>query len=199
VHPFAAGPQSVEEVAFHQSAIQGLSGLGESPFGATANVLRVPCVTLDDFLAQREITDLDFLKIDAEGYDFDVLESLDFSRITPELVLVEYGAHFARQTPDVVNKAIAAMAAQGYGALVFGYADDGNFKRARWVYRLTDLWIDPPAVEQDEASFGNILFYPAGNPRLLVTLQVLLDNCDSQGEVFSDATSDRLRTGAEQP
>jgi FkbM family methyltransferase len=190
VHPIAAGRQSADAVEFHQSTIQGLSGLGESPFGATASVLRVPSVTLEDFLAQREIADVDFLKIDAEGYDFDVLESLDFHRVKPELVLIEYGAHFARQTPAAVNGAIADMAARGYGALVFGYADDGNFRRARWVYRLTELWVDPPSVTQDETSFGNILFYPAGNTRLLVTLQVLLDNCDSPCEVWADAPSD---------
>jgi FkbM family methyltransferase len=197
VHAIAAGRQSADAVEFHQSAIQGLSGLSESPFGATANVLRVPSITLKDFLAQREITDVDFLKIDAEGYDFDVLESLDFHRVKPELVLIEYGAHFARQTPAAVNAAIADMTARGYGALVFGYADDGNFKRSRWVYRLTELWVDPSSVAQDEASFGNILFYPAGNSRLLVTLQVLLDCCDSPGEVWTDPPS--ARVGALQP
>ena len=190
VHAIAAGRQSADAVEFHQSAIQGLSGLGESPFGATVSVLHVPSVTLEDFLAQREITDVDFLKIDAEGYDFDVLESLDFHRVKPELVLIEYGAHFARQTPAAVNAAIANMAARGYGALVFGYADDGNFKRARWIYRLTELWVDPPTVTQDEASFGNILFYPARNTRLLITLHGLLDNCDSPSEVWADAPSD---------
>jgi len=190
VHAIAAGRQSADAVEFHQSAIQGLSGLGESPFGATASVLRVPSVSLEDFLAQREIADVDFLKIDAEGYDFDVLESLDFRRVKPELVLIEYGAHFARQTPAIVNAAIADMAARGYGALVFGYADDGNFKRARWVYRLTELWVDPLSVTQDDASFGNILFYPAGNTRLLITLHVLLDSCDSPCEVWADAPSD---------
>jgi hypothetical protein len=51
------------------------------------------------------------------------------------------------------------------------------------------LWVDPPSVAQDEASFGNILFYPAGNTRLLITLQVLLDNCDSPCEVWADALS----------
>ena len=190
VHALAAGSRSAEAVEFHQAAIQGLSGFGESPFGASAAVLTVPCVTLEDFLAQRKITVVDLLKIDAEGYDFDVLESLDFHAVKPELILVEYGMHFARQTLAVVNRAIADMAARGYGALVFGYTDDGNFKHARWVYRLTEISVDRPLVTQDEAAFGNILFYPAGNPRLLVILQTLLDSCDTPGEVWPDAPSD---------
>jgi FkbM family methyltransferase len=188
VHAFAAGSRSAEAVEFHQTAIQGLSGLGESPFGATATVLRVPCVTLEDFLARRGISAVDLLKIDAEGYDFEVLESLNFHSVKPELVLIEYGTHFARQTLAVVNRAIADMAARGYGALLFGYADDGNFKRSRWVYRLTALCIDRPVAAQDDAAFGNILFYPAGDPRLLVLLQALLDSCDAPREVWRDAS-----------
>ena len=42
VHAIAASSESVDAIEFHQSATQGLSGLGESPFGATQNVLRVP-------------------------------------------------------------------------------------------------------------------------------------------------------------
>ena len=33
---------------------------------------------------------IDFLDIDAEGADLDVLESLDFSKYSPELICVEY-------------------------------------------------------------------------------------------------------------
>jgi len=57
VHALAAGGQSAQSVPFHQAAIQGLSGLGSSPFGATASVLEVPCVTLADFCAGPEADD----------------------------------------------------------------------------------------------------------------------------------------------
>lgn len=132
---------------------------------------------------------MDLLKIDAEGYDFHVLESLNFDSVIPELVLLEYGAHFACQTLTVVNRAIADMASRGYGSLVFVYADDGNFKRSRWVYRLTSLYVDQPLVAQDCAAFGNIFFCPASNPRLLVALQSLLDCCDAPREVGPGAPS----------
>jgi FkbM family methyltransferase len=178
IHAFAAGSQSAGSVAFHQAAIQGLSGLSDSPFGATANVLQVPCVRLEDFCAQRGITALDFLKIDAEGYDFDVLESLDFERVKPELIMIEYGTHFARQTLDVINRGVADMASRGYGAVVFAYADDGNFKRSVWQYRLTGVYVDRAVPAQEGAAFGNILFYRAADPRLLLVLQGLLDSCD---------------------
>jgi FkbM family methyltransferase len=177
VHALAAGSRSAAAVPFHQAALQGLSGLGDSPFAATTNLLQVPCVTLADFCAQQAISSVDFLKIDAEGYDFDVLASLDFQRVQPELVLIEYGTHFPRQTPEVINRAIADMQSQG------------NFKRSVWVYRLTGLYVDRPLPEQvgrwdgrvleERPSFGNILFYRADNPRFLLTLQSLLDSCDA--------------------
>lgn len=170
VHALAAGSTSAESVPFHQAAVQGLSGLADSPFANTATVLNVPCVTLADFCAQQAIEVVDFLKIDAEGYDFDVLDSLDFQRVRPELVLVEYGTHFPRQSIAEVNRAIAAMASRGYGAVVFAYADDGNFKRSVWIYRLTGVQIDREITPQEGESFGNILFYPLDNPRLLLML-----------------------------
>jgi FkbM family methyltransferase len=188
IHALAAGRQSAESVEFHQAAVQGLSGLSDSPFGATTSVLQVPCVTLRDFCEQRALDVVDFLKIDAEGYDFDVLESLGFERVRPELILVEYGTHFARQTLDVINRAIADMAARGYGAVVFTYADDGNFKRSIWKYRLTGLYIDQSvAAAQGDEAFGNILFYPRDDSRLLLMLQSLLDGCDQPREIWGDS------------
>ncbi len=69
---------------------------------------------------------------------------------------------------------------------MFGYADDGNFRQGRWVYRLTELSIDQPVVMKNDVSFGNILFFPVDNPRLLVMLQTLLDNCDAPRKVWRD-------------
>jgi FkbM family methyltransferase len=185
IHALVAGSQSAGSVAFHQATVQGLSGLNDSPFAATANVLQVPSTTLADFCAQQSITSIDFLKIDAEGFDFDVLESLDFQRVQPELILVEYGTHFQRQPLSVVNQAICDMASRGYGAIVFAYADDGNFKRSVWQYRLTGLLVDEPLPAETGESFGNVLFYRAENPRVLLNLQALLDSCDDPRKLWS--------------
>jgi FkbM family methyltransferase len=184
IHAVAVGSATQPEIAFHQAAMQGLSGLGDSPFGATARVIRVPCLTLRDFCSTNGIRDLDFLKVDAEGYDFDVLASHDFDAVKPDLVLIEYGTHFPRQTLGIVNCAIADMASRGYGSVVFSYADDGNFKRARWVYRLTELLVDRAIPDSDAISFGNILFYRASDARLLLALQALLESCDRPRETW---------------
>lgn len=51
----------------------------------------VPVSTLDSIIEERlEGASLDFLHIDAEGYDFEILKSLDFSKCRPKVVLLEF-------------------------------------------------------------------------------------------------------------
>ena len=49
----------------------------------------VPCVRLETLLERRGITHLDFLQIDTEGSDYDILRTLDFSRIRPTYINYE--------------------------------------------------------------------------------------------------------------
>jgi len=73
------------------------------------------------------------------------------------------------------------MVARGYGALVFGYDDDGNFAQGRWQYRLTSLLVDAPASAAAPAgsgrSFGNILFYERDDRSFLSFVHALLESC----------------------
>lgn len=51
----------------------------------------VPSMTLDALLAKHGLADLDLLQIDAEGYDWHVLQTLDLSRVRPRLIQLETG------------------------------------------------------------------------------------------------------------
>ena len=164
------------EVAFHQTQT-GLSGLGESPFGATEAVLTVACTRLDNFYAGHNVKFVDFLNIDAEGFDFDVLASHDFSLMQPSIVMVEYGTHFETESLPVINQAIARMAEAGYGSVVFNYFDDGNFSEGKFIYRLTHILIDQALPDIGRTAFGNILFYRSDDVDFLETLYALLDVC----------------------
>lgn len=53
--------------------------------------IKVRCITLTSLLKQHGLNRLDLLHVDAEGYDFDVLQSLDFGWCTPRMVLFESG------------------------------------------------------------------------------------------------------------
>ena len=54
-------------------------------------VLRTRSLTsiLDEYLDKNQ--KIDFLNVDAEGHDLQVLKSLDFARYTPEIIVVEIG------------------------------------------------------------------------------------------------------------
>lgn len=69
--------------------------IGTSP----ANLRRVdvPGMTLDGLFEKHGITDLDLLQIDAEGYDWQVLQTLDLARHKPRLVQLETG-HLDRES-----------------------------------------------------------------------------------------------------
>ena len=172
----AVSNSSMPEVPFHQSQT-GLSGLGDSPFGVTEAVFSVPCTSLSKFYVDHNVKFVDFLKIDAEGFDFDVLASHDFGVMQPPLVMVEYGTHFASESLQVINQAITEMAAAGYGSVVFNYFDDGQFSQGNFTYRLTHILIDQPLPDLGKVAFGNILFYRTDDVEFLLTLHALLSTC----------------------
>lgn len=51
----------------------------------------VPCISLSKLVADRKIKTIDFLQIDAEGYDFEIVSAIDFDRIKPRLIHFEHG------------------------------------------------------------------------------------------------------------
>lgn len=84
VAPEAAGPPA------SLLSQRGLSTLHFKP-GRNMNgsVIQVPTATLNDVLAKAGIDHVDFLSIDVEGAEPDVLRGLDFARYQPKLVLMD--------------------------------------------------------------------------------------------------------------
>jgi FkbM family methyltransferase len=186
IHAVAVNNTTDTEVVFHKSRTNGCSGLGDSPFAPTSATMKVPCTSLARCYVELGITAVDFLKIDAEGFDFDVLESHDFHALQPRLILIEYGTFFARQTLDVINAAIARMATHGYGAVVFNYTADGDFKKGEWSYRLTEMLVDTRVPNFGREAFGNILFYRHDDTHFALTLYALLETCSRPTDVAPD-------------
>jgi FkbM family methyltransferase len=52
-------------------------------------VEKVHCITFKQLLEKHQISEVDFLQIDAEGYDFEILKSIDFSITRPLFVNYE--------------------------------------------------------------------------------------------------------------
>ena len=90
-----AGAQS-GEVEFHLvDRLHGFSSVHAhamalaSQFGASHRIQRVAMSTLNELIAREGVRDIDFLKIDVEGAEADVLAGLDLSRYRPRALCIE--------------------------------------------------------------------------------------------------------------
>jgi FkbM family methyltransferase len=173
--PAAVTSAGAATVRFHQSRVRGLSGLAASPYGETEAVIEVPGLRLADYCREHRIERVDFLKIDAEGHDFDVLASLDPARLKPRLVMLEFGTVFAGQPLAEVNRVMAAMKEHGYRTVAFCGDDEGSFRRGDWSYELRRILLDAPLPEQAREVFGNLLFFRQDDRDFLLALHALLD------------------------
>ena len=157
VHPFAVSDAAKAKVRFYRASQHGLSGLNPTIYGRVDKVSTVRCVRLGPFLREQSVRKIDFLKVDAEGWDFEVLAGHDFEHLRPTIIFIEYGAE--RQRPHVV-RVLDRMRLRGYSALLFNYTDDGNFRKGIWESRLISVVAGDRARELPADAFGNILFYP---------------------------------------
>jgi FkbM family methyltransferase len=58
-------------------------------FGASYRTVRMPVMTLAQLCAEHRLTEIDFLKIDVEGGEADVLYGGDWRRYRPKVVVIE--------------------------------------------------------------------------------------------------------------
>lgn len=52
----------------------------------------VPCINLMKLIFEKNLKDLDYLQIDTEGFDFQILKMIDFKAISPKLIRFEYAS-----------------------------------------------------------------------------------------------------------
>ncbi|MBY0563549.1 MAG: FkbM family methyltransferase [Hyphomonadaceae bacterium] len=72
--------------------------------------LQVPCLPLSDILDQHAEAPIDFLTVDCEGLDLEVLKSNDWTRFRPRVVMVEDFDEFRRRRDGGASEsAIAAF------------------------------------------------------------------------------------------
>lgn len=58
-------------------------------FGGEFKILQLPCVRLGSILEQYDITYIDFLSLDTEGCELEILKTIDFEKITIHVITVE--------------------------------------------------------------------------------------------------------------
>lgn len=68
--------------------------------------IMVESLTLVQLIEKYEMQDIDLLMIDAEGSDFEILNSIDFTLINPTIIYYEH-FHFSEEQKQVITKMLA--------------------------------------------------------------------------------------------
>lgn len=59
----------------------------------------VDCITIEDVLKKHNMQELDLLQIDTEGYDYEIIKTIDFSKLKPSFIAFEY-VHLSQQEQE---------------------------------------------------------------------------------------------------
>jgi FkbM family methyltransferase len=105
------------------------SGFHLAGMGARIELTDVPSLTFESLCRKHAIGELDLLVIDAEGYDYEIINAIDFERHRPRLLVFESN-HFS---PEERAHSDAYLAELGYETMYEGFdtwchdprADDG--------------------------------------------------------------------------
>ena len=106
-------PQTYDQLSsFNKDHVKSL-GEGVIPYILEIDV---PCLSLPDLLDKHQVKKLDLLHIDVEGFDYQVLSQLDFSKYHPKVILYEH-AHLSESEK---KQAKTLLDQHGYGVAVHG-------------------------------------------------------------------------------
>jgi len=90
-------------------------------------------VTLADAMAEHGIPDIDFLKIDSEGFDLIVLRGLAWSDCRPRVIQCEFEDSKTRRLGYGYHDLASFLVAQGYHVLVSEWYPIQSYgSRHRW-------------------------------------------------------------------
>jgi FkbM family methyltransferase len=103
-------------ITFHQCAISELSGLDEAhikSFGSNAPIeaMVVANMHINALLDRYATRQIDYLSIDVEGVDIELLEAMNFNKYRPYFIQCEPSEHFL---PGASDKVSAMLEAKGY-------------------------------------------------------------------------------------
>lgn len=118
VHSDAISETDGQTLSFYASPESpGVSSL--TPFLPSHKpVAQVQTTRLDTFMAANGITDVDYLKIDAEGHDLFVLKSFPFDRVSPRAVLCEFEDRKTKPLGYQMTDMADLLVAAGYEVII---------------------------------------------------------------------------------
>ncbi len=149
--PAAVSDEAGEMALYTSELSTGVSSL--AAFTADHSpTTRVPIVTLGEYLAGAGITAVDFMKIDVEGFERNVLRGHDWS-IRPELIVLEFEDAKTVALGYSWNDLAADLAARGYEILVSEWYPVQRYGVAHRWRRLARY----PTDLADPGAWGNLI------------------------------------------
>ena len=83
--------------------------------------IRVKCISLNNFLVTNNITNLDLLVLDTEGFDFEILINMDFNVIKPKIIRFEHGIRDEVMSTANFNILCTKLNSVGYQIIAESY------------------------------------------------------------------------------
>jgi len=81
----------------------------------------VICYTLDEVLERYSIEKLDLLQIDAEGYDAEIINGIDFDKVSPSILRFEHGLSQGIMSTRVFMDIVHRLNSAGYQVVCESY------------------------------------------------------------------------------
>jgi FkbM family methyltransferase len=108
---------------------RGLASFDETHWKKTALVpnadyleqVKVKCVSFEDFIKSNAIAKLDLLLLDTEGYDYQILMSIDFAHIKPRMIRFEHGLRNQVMSPENFTAVCSYLNSFGYQIIAESY------------------------------------------------------------------------------
>jgi len=158
IYPVALGEESGTLPLYRSPVSAGISGLLN--FHKThTEAEQVEVTTLNSFLEKENISNVDFLKIDAEGYDYLVLKGMNLSKYMPKVILCEYEDKKSKKLNYTFKDMTAYLHQNGYKCVFSEWHPLAEYGSGHSWWRFTTNQDDINA----ETSWGNILAVPAEN------------------------------------
>lgn len=150
----AVGAEEASGVAFYTSDLSsGISSL--SPFHVSHHPAgTVDVTTLDRLIAEKALASVDFLKIDVEGHEMDVLAGLDFSRLKPRAIVAEFEDAKTAGRGLSMHDLASVLVSAGYAVFVSEWHPIESYGRKHSWRRLR-----PYPWEPEPGAWGNLVAF----------------------------------------
>jgi len=113
VHEFARGIASFDETHWEKTTLV--------PNADYMEQVKVKCVSFADFIKSNAIDKLDLLLLDTEGYDYQILMSIDFTHIKPKMIRFEHGVRDQVMSPENFTAVCLHLNSFGYQIIAESY------------------------------------------------------------------------------